>query len=238
MSALDQAIVKAYGQPVASRGTLSSPAPAHAEPPVEPALEPIASVDAVVTAAPENSPVEQRTPNAAKPRRASRARAGNGHTGTGRRAPVAEGTAKGSRRASALVEIPVPQDAPAAAPTGAESSHAAFRPLLEVDGLLWPPGVTRLAGATETALEPLVARLLDRARLQQNVIGWQGCRQGDGCTSLLLATARCLASRGLQLALVDADCRNPRLAQRLGLAPPLGWHDVLTGQIPLAEAAI
>jgi Mrp family chromosome partitioning ATPase len=113
-----------------------------------------------------------------------------------------------------------------------------FRPLLEVDGFLWPKTVGRLAASTHEALEKITEDLLGRASRNQRVIGWQACRHGDGCSTLLLAAARHLAERGLKVALVDADFRHPGLARRVGLTPTSGWEEVAAGRLSLAEVMV
>jgi Mrp family chromosome partitioning ATPase len=87
-------------------------------------------------------------------------------------------------------------------------------------------------------MEELVTSLLERVGRDQKVIGWQACRHGDGCSTLLLAVARRLAERGLKVALVDADFQHPSLARRLGLTPTSGWEGVLAGHVSLPEVVV
>jgi Mrp family chromosome partitioning ATPase len=110
--------------------------------------------------------------------------------------------------------------------------------MLEVDGYLWPKNVGKLAAPTQEAMEQLVENVLDRIDRKQKVIGWQGCRKGDGVSTLLLAVARRLAERGLKVAMVDADFHHPALARRLGLTPTAGWEEVAAGRLSLAEVVV
>jgi Mrp family chromosome partitioning ATPase len=87
-------------------------------------------------------------------------------------------------------------------------------------------------------LEPIVDRLIVGSAKGRKVVGFEGCRRGDGCTTVLLAVARRLAERGLRVVMVDADLDHPRLARRLGLAPETGWEAVLAGRLPPAETAV
>jgi Mrp family chromosome partitioning ATPase len=110
--------------------------------------------------------------------------------------------------------------------------------MLEVDGYLWPKSVGKLASPTQEAMEQLIEGLLERIGRDQKAIGWQGCRRGDGCSTLLLAVARRLAERGLRVAMVDADFGHPSLARRLGLTPNAGWEEVAAGRLSLAEIVV
>jgi Mrp family chromosome partitioning ATPase len=109
---------------------------------------------------------------------------------------------------------------------------------LLVDSLLWPDSVFRMLSAGAGALDRVVEHIMSAGLRGRNVVALTGCRQGDGCTSLVLALARRLADRSVRAALVDADFDRPRLARRLGLAPQFGWTDVLQGRAPLAESLI
>jgi Mrp family chromosome partitioning ATPase len=120
----------------------------------------------------------------------------------------------------------------------ADGRDSGFRPLLQVDGCVWPTVLTRMDAAAGEALDRIVDRVIVGMARGRKVVGFQGCRRGDGCTTLLLATGRRLARRGLRVLLVDADAEHPRLARRLGLAPQLGWEAVLDGRMPLEEVAI
>lgn len=110
--------------------------------------------------------------------------------------------------------------------------------MLEVDGYLWPKSVGKLAAPTQEAMEHLVESLLERVGRDQKAVGWQGCRHGDGCSTLLLAVARRMAERGLRVAMVDADFGHPSLARRLGLTPNAGWEEVAAGRLSLAEVVV
>jgi Mrp family chromosome partitioning ATPase len=148
-------------------------------------------------------------------------------------------TQRGSLRADTKSTRPkAPRGPDTASETGKPSGESRFRPLLEVDSFLWPKGVLRLVDGAEEPLEQLLTSLVTHSIRGQKVIGWQGCRRGDGCTTLLLAAARRLAERGVRVAVVDADTHHPRIARHLGLMPTAGWEEVLAGRLPLAEVVV
>ncbi|GGK67527.1 chromosome partitioning protein [Sphaerisporangium melleum] len=62
------------------------------------------------------------------------------------------------------------------------------------------------------------------------------CRQGDGKTSTAANLAIVLAQAGWRVLAVDADLRQPRLADYLGLEGAKGLTDVLIGAATLGEA--
>ncbi len=115
---------------------------------------------------------------------------------------------------------------------------AVCQPLLQVDRFAWPDGCQRFWAAAASELEDLADGVSAGISLGQKVIAVCGCRQGNGCTTLLLCAAERLASRGLKVVAVDADFEQPLLGRRLGLLPEIGWQDVLCGLLPLEEALI
>jgi Mrp family chromosome partitioning ATPase len=121
---------------------------------------------------------------------------------------------------------------------GAAAEPAVFRPMLEVDRVEWPAVVGRIDSGPDSPLEPLAEALIQGAVRGVKVVAVTACHRGDGCTTVVLASAHRLAGEGLRVAVVDADFDHPRLAKRLGLSPQVGWEDALNGRVPLAEVAI
>ncbi len=243
MSTLDQAFTKAYGRPVESRKRPETRSPVSTRP------EPIADVshdDAAIAPAvvpserqAENlAGVSERSPSTRRPLRSGKRTPSN--LGKSSRAESGRRPASGMPAA----DRSSPAIAPAAShvPVGAEDAgHGArprFRPLLEVDNFKWPGGVSRLVDAAEEPLEQLLTNLVTRSIRGQKVIAWQGCRRGDGCTTLMLTAARRLAERGVKVVVVDAEMHRPRLARHLGLMPTAGWEEVLAGRLPLADVVV
>jgi Mrp family chromosome partitioning ATPase len=123
------------------------------------------------------------------------------------------------------------QDTPPAAGTS-------LQPVYQVDALAWPADCTKLGLQASDAVERVCDGLTGPARSPARVAAVAGCRQGDGCTTLLVCAARRLAQGDRRVIVVDADFANPQVARRLGVLPESGWEDVLAGQLPLAEAII
>jgi len=219
MTPLDQAFVKAYGQPAAAEVScpVGPSAAILAEPLGErcaPCLEGGVAARSAEPPAGAQRPAMKADPVRGKPARARK------------------------RRAAVSRENPAPAKAGRAPRDDQPKPGRPFRPLLEVDAYLWPKTIGNLAVAAAEALEQLAGNLLDRASRGQKVIGWQSCRHGDGCSTLLLAVARRLAEQGLKVAVVDADFRHPRLARRLGLTPSSGWEEAAAGRRSLAEVVV
>ncbi len=61
---------------------------------------------------------------------------------------------------------------------------------------------------------------------------------GESRTASAIETARTLSDAGQRVLLVDADLRQPSIAQALGLKPTHGTGSVMLGRVPLEEAMI
>jgi len=221
MSALDQAFVRAYGHPVAAEADSPvEPSPAmRREPSDASRVAPFEEEEVPAETLARAPQVASASAEAADTVRSKPTRAGKHRVASSRK-----------KRASAKA---------GRAPRGeATKSGGRFRPLLEVDAYLWPKTIHNLAVAAAEGLEELCGSVLDGTQRNQKVIGWQGCRRGDGCSTLLLAVARRLAEQGLKVAVVDADIAHPRLARRLGLSPSVGWEEAAAGRVPLAEVVV
>jgi Mrp family chromosome partitioning ATPase len=115
-------------------------------------------------------------------------------------------------------------------------AEPAWRPLLQVDRVIWPTIHGRLQ--TTAAIQEMADGLLSICASGSKVLGLTSCAPGEGVTTILLAAARKLLSQGRKVALVDANWGNPQLAQSLGLLPQIGWEETLCGGLPLEEVVI
>ena len=116
--------------------------------------------------------------------------------------------------------------------------ETAWRPLLQVDRVVWPSIQARLLSTAPAAIQQMTEGLLSLCAAGSKVLGLASCAKGEGVTTLLSAAARKLVSQGRKVAIVDANGGNPQLAQSLGLLPQIGWEETLGGGLPLEEVVI
>ena len=120
----------------------------------------------------------------------------------------------------------------------AAAGNSPFRPLLQVDSFAWPTVCTDLHAAADVELDQLAAGVMTEGGRRRKVVAMGSVAPGEGCTTMLLCTARRLARRGLNVVIVDADLTDPRLAGRLGLVPESGWEEVAAGRASPADVLI
>ncbi len=113
-----------------------------------------------------------------------------------------------------------------------------FRPMLQVDSLVWPKVCSQMSIEAGHELNRLADGLMAGMADGCKVVTFGGCLPAEGSTTLLLGVARILSERGMKLAIVDADLADPLLCRRLGMLPEVGWEEVVDGRLPLAEAVV
>ena len=206
-------------------------------------------VDRVPTAAPPR--FDQLAP-AIEPPSVETCRVGNAHqdftatadqdsVGNAHPTPAAELPPETLPKDDSLPEInSVPDALPAPLHAGDASPEAtaSLAAALQVDQLLWPEICAKLGSSGGTQFDRLADELLGADRREHRVVAVAGSRPGAGSTTLVLCLARHLAQGGLKVAMVDADCRSPALAQSVGLAIEAGWEQVLQGILPLEEVIV
>ena len=109
---------------------------------------------------------------------------------------------------------------------------------VEVERLRWPAVCDELVEEASRAWNAFADELTARVGHGQRTIALSSCQRGEGRTTLVLALARHLATRGLRPLVVDADFENPRVAESLGVEAYTGWGQVLENELPLGEALI
>jgi Mrp family chromosome partitioning ATPase len=134
--------------------------------------------------------------------------------------------------------VPPPHADFAAKMAAIEPTRPAFRPLLQVDRFAWPEVCASLQAAASAELQAVADEAAADVAGEGKLLAVTSLRRTEGRTTLILCLARLLSARGLEVALVDADCTRPQLARRLGVLPQVGWAEVLAGAIPLEEAVI
>ncbi len=113
-----------------------------------------------------------------------------------------------------------------------------FIPAYRVNEFYWPTSSLKIQSELPTALEKIVAGINDSLRQNRKIVGFISETEGAGTTTILLSVARFLSQRSLRILLIDADCQNPELAQRMNMDPEFGWEDALEEKIPLEDAVI
>jgi Mrp family chromosome partitioning ATPase len=147
-------------------------------------------------------------------------------------------TARVSGEALAATAAPL-TSAPAHSVTISQGpGETPWRPLLQVDRVVWPSIHARLQCMAASAIQQMADGLLSLCASGSKVLGLASCASGEGVTTLMLAAARSLANLGRKVAVVDANWNNPQLAQSLGLLPQIGWEETLCGGLPLEEVVI
>ncbi len=151
--------------------------------------------------------------------------------------------AKQALASAATLKIPQPLQLPSvfealAGDEQAEEAAKEFSPDWEVDRFVWPEICERLLKVESRYFEHVGQRLQAATEQGRHVLMIAGSRRGEGRTSLALCLARCAAESGVNVAIVDADIRNPQLGTRLGMETPCSWLEVVAGKAPLDEAAV
>jgi Mrp family chromosome partitioning ATPase len=100
-----------------------------------------------------------------------------------------------------------------------------FKPAWQVDHFTWPKLCRRLIAKATDELDRLADAYLALQGQGQKVLAMGACQSGEGATTMLLCAAHRLAERGVKTVLVDADLNRPRLANRLGVQPQIGWDE-------------
>lgn len=95
---------------------------------------------------------------------------------------------------------------------------------------VWGPRLGIVGSLLAEAVSDFRTMLLaGDARRTPQVVMVTSAGQGEGKTTLACLLALSLAQTGKRTLLIDGDLRNPRVADRLGLAPAAGFGEVLRG---------
>ena len=113
-----------------------------------------------------------------------------------------------------------------------------FNPQWEVDCLSWPKTCETLQQQCGDRFAKIAEGLLAAARRGRKIVAVTGIVRGEGRTTMTLCLARQMAAMNVPVALIDGDFENPQLDLRLGIDVSSGWEEVLAGQLPLEEVAI
>lgn len=114
----------------------------------------------------------------------------------------------------------------------------AFNPSWEVDLFYWPEVVKQIELSQEEAFRQIGKHLSLANRDGLKVMLITSGERGVGRSTVAMHMARCAASAGLRVALLDGDTYCPSLIDQLRLDMQQGWQDCLFENVPLHEIAI
>ena len=114
----------------------------------------------------------------------------------------------------------------------------AFNPSWEVDLFYWPEVVKQIEASHSDAFRQVGKHLRLANRDGLKVMAITSGERGVGRSTVSMHMARCAASAGLRVALVDGDTYCPSLIDQLRLDMQQGWQDCLFENVPLHEIAI
>jgi Mrp family chromosome partitioning ATPase len=113
-----------------------------------------------------------------------------------------------------------------------------FQPAWEVDVFQWPETVEELFRTQGVQFAQAGEQLRQAAVDGLRVLGVTSTFRGEGRTSLATCIARCVASAGASVALVDLDPDHGDLAHSLKVRPTVGWRNAINDELSLEEAVI
>jgi len=137
---------------------------------------------------------------------------------------------------STSIEIPPINPRPVILPMTGPSP--VWRPVFEVTNFTWPELTSVLLEAASAQFRAAAGELADACRRHRKLVAVTAAQRGEGCTVVAIALAKALAEEQQRVILVDAHFDAPGMADSLGLAPQVGWEDVLSGDKPLTEALV
>jgi Mrp family chromosome partitioning ATPase len=114
----------------------------------------------------------------------------------------------------------------------------AFNPSWEVDRFFWPEVVKHIETAHANAFQQIGKHLSLANRDGLKVMAITSGERGVGRSTVAMHMARCAASAGVRVALIDGDTFCPSLVDQLRLDMQQGWQDCLFENVPLNEIAI
>ena len=114
----------------------------------------------------------------------------------------------------------------------------AFHPSWEVDQFFWPEVVKQIELSHSDAFLQIGKHLGLANRDGLKVMAITSGERGVGRSTVAMHMARCAASAGLRVALLDGDTFCPSLVDQLRLDMEQGWQDCLFENIPLQDIAI
>lgn len=154
-------------------------------------------------------------------------------------APPEAGPALASHRRS-IAPTADPDDPSRVPKSQSNSLHRSAPPVASgyafVDSLKRRAVDDPLSVFTEAFRAIKVAAWLNATIREHKVIGITSTLADEGKSTVACNLAMLLADTGKRVILIDADLRNPTLAQSLAPSPTVGWMEILSGKTDLAQA--
>jgi Mrp family chromosome partitioning ATPase len=121
---------------------------------------------------------------------------------------------------------------------GSFRAGTAIEPAFQVPHFVWPAMVDELMTHSAGACSRCGAVLVDRSAQQRKVVLVAASARGVGCSTVSLVLARAAAMRGARVAIIDADVRQPLLAELLGMHSPVSWDQSVSREEAIEESLI
>jgi len=136
------------------------------------------------------------------------------------------------------ISSPPPKAHPASPMNTSLPLPVAFSPSWEVDLFHWPEVVKQIEASHVDAFRQIGKHLSLANRDGLKVMAITSGERGVGRSTVAMHMARCAASSGLRVALIDGDTYCPSLIDQLRLDMQQGWQDCLFENVPLHEIAV
>lgn len=157
--------------------------------------------------------------------------------------PAASETNHRMDSASSLGGVPRPDPAAAKDTSDVEQKLRAaksrtFNPVWEVDNLHWPHICFDLMEQSGSAMATVAQNLVTACEEGLQLLAVTSPKGGEGRTTIACCLAMLAGSRGLKVAIVDADLESPSLSHQTNLDVDQDWKSAVESQIPLEEVAV
>lgn len=125
-----------------------------------------------------------------------------------------------------------------ATPGISRCESGSFRAAWEVDEFCWPEVVQDLLNSSEDAFGFAVRRCIEVMEAGSRTLALASHDTGDGCTTVTLCLASRLVQAGFSVAVVDANVKQPDLADSLEVDVTTGWDSLMETTGCLQEVAV
>ncbi|GAB5403799.1 MAG: hypothetical protein Aurels2KO_20300 [Aureliella sp.] len=113
-----------------------------------------------------------------------------------------------------------------------------FNPVWEVDNFHWPDVCIDLLQQSGEQMDAVAENLSSACEEGLQVLAVTSPEGGEGRTTIACCLAMLAGSRGLNVAIVDADLEQPTLALQTNLELDQDWRSAVEHQVPLEDIAV